>query len=188
MKLNKKNISNLIFVILLLLFFIPNTRGMMQIFLTRIFSFSPSIENASEQKKIATYDWKLHGVNTESMNLSEAKGKVVLINFWATWCPPCIAEMPSLQDLYTDYKDKAVFLFVTNEVDEDIYKFMNAKKFDYPVYRSLSNDPSPFVKSPIPQTYLLDKEGKIIIDETGAADWNTSKVRETMDKLIAAQP
>ncbi len=185
MKFNKKNVSNALFVILLILFFIPNTRGMMQIFLTRIFSFSPGVVHVEERKQVATYDWKLHGVNTESINFAAAKNKVVLINYWATWCAPCIAEMPSLQKLYNDYQEKVVFLFVTNEVDEDISKFMNAKKYNYPVYRSLSEHPKPFINSPIPQTYLLDKKGNIVIDKTNAANWNSDKVRETIDKLLA---
>ncbi len=185
MKFNRKKISNLAFVLLLVLFFIPNTRGMMQIFLTRTFSFSPGLVAAEKRIQVATYDWKLHGVNTASINFDVAKDKVILINYWATWCPPCIAEMPSLQDLYDDYKDKVVFLFVTNETDEDISKFMNAKHYDYPVYRSLSTHPKPFVNSPIPQTYLISKKGNIIIEKTGAADWNSNKVRETIDKLLS---
>ena len=185
MKLNRKKISNLIFIIILILFFIPNTRGMMQIFLTRIFSFSPGTIAVEERVKVASYDWKLHGVNTESMNFNTAKGKVVLLNYWATWCPPCIAEMPSLQNLYNDYKDKVVFLFVTNEVDEDISKFMNAKRYNYTVYRSLGNDPKPFINNPIPQTYLIDKKGNIVIDKSNAWNWNSDKVRETLDELLA---
>lgn len=161
---------------------------MMQIILTRIFSFSPGVVEVEEQKKISDYQWELQGINTDSYNLAEAKGKVVLVNYWATWCPPCIAEMPSLQKLYDDYQDKMIFLFVSNEIHEDIDKFMRAKKYTYPVYRSQSDDPNPFIKSPIPQTYVLDKQGTIVMDKSGAADWNTSKVRETLDRLIAASP
>ncbi|WP_062061076.1 TlpA family protein disulfide reductase [Aquimarina longa] len=184
MKLNKKNISNVIFVIILVLFFIPNTRGMMQIFLTRIFSFSPSLIAVEERVKIETYDWKLHGVNTESTNFNTAKNKVVLVNYWATWCPPCIAEMPSLQKLYNDYKNKIVFVFLTTDDDPELYKFMSNKSYDYPIYRSLSEHPKPFISKTIPATYILDKKGNIIIDKVGAADWNSSKVRETIDALL----
>lgn len=185
MKFNKKNISNVIFVIILVLFFIPNTRGMMQIFLTRIFSFSPGVVEVEERAKVMSYDWKLHGVNTESINFETAKGKVVLINYWATWCPPCIAEMPSLQNLYNDYKDKVVFLFVTTDDDPEINKFMKNKSYYYPIYRSLSEHPKPFVSKTIPATYLINKKGDIIIDKVGAADWDSSKVRETIDELLA---
>lgn len=185
MKFNKKNISNVIFVTILILFFIPNTRGMMQIFLTRFFSFSPGLVEVEERVKVVSYDWKLHGVNTESINFDTAKEKVVLINYWATWCPPCIAEMPSLQNLYNDYKDKVVFLFVTTDDDPEINKFMKDKSYYYPIYRSLSDHPKPFVNSPIPQTYLIDKKGNIVIDKTNAANWNSDKVRETIDRLLA---
>ncbi|WP_103070318.1 TlpA family protein disulfide reductase [Aquimarina sediminis] len=184
MKFNKKNISNLIFVILLVLFFIPNTRGMMQIFLTRIFSFSPGIVKVEERAQVLSYDWKLHGVNVESTNFSVSKNKVVLVNYWATWCPPCIAEMPSLQKLYNDYKDKVEFFFVTTDDDPEINKFMKDKHYYYPIYRSLSEHPKPFISKTIPATYLIDKKGNIIIDKVGAADWNTSKVREMIDKLL----
>lgn len=185
MKLNKKKISNLIFVIILVLFFIPNTRGMMQIFLTRIFSFSPGLVAAEERVKVESYDWKLHGVNTESMNFDTAQGKVVLLNYWATWCPPCIAEMPSLQKLYNDYKDKVVFVFLTEDDDPELNKFMSDKDYYYPIYRSLSSHPKPFVHKPIPGTYVIDKFGNVIIHKVGAANWNSDSVRETLDKLIA---
>lgn len=186
MKLDRKKISNLIFMVILILFFIPNTRGMMQIFLTRIFSFSPSLVDVEDRAQVSSYDWKLHGVNTSGFNFENAKGKVVVLNYWATWCPPCIAEMPSLQNLYDLYKEKeVVFLFVTNEVDEDIFKFMNAKKFTYPVYRSLGNDPKPFERDPIPGTYVLDKKGNVVIHKVGAADWDTSSVQETINSLLS---
>lgn len=185
MKFDKKKISNIIFVIILLLFFIPNTRGMMQIFLTRIFSFSPSLVAVEDRAKVASFDWKLHGVNTKSMNFNSAEGKVVLLNYWATWCPPCIAEMPSLQKLYNDYKDKVVFVFLTEDDDPELNKFMNDKDYNYPIYRSLSAHPKPFKHKPIPGTYLIDKKGNIVIHKIGAADWNTQKVRATIDQLLS---
>ena len=184
MKLNKKNISNLIFVVILLLFFIPNTRGMMQIFLTRVFSFSPGVVAVEDRVKVDSFDWKLHGVNTASTNFNTIKGKVILLNYWATWCAPCIAEMPSLHDLYNDYKDKVVFVFLTEDDDPELEKFMNDKKYYFPIYRSLSQQPKPFQSKPIPTTYLIDKKGNIIINRVGASDWNTDKVRETIDQLL----
>ncbi len=184
MKLNRKKIYNLAFVIVLALFFIPNTRGMMQIFLTRIFTFSPSLVEVNEQEQVETYTWKLHGVNTQNINFDTAKGKVILINYWATWCPPCIAEMPSLQKLYDDYKDKIMFLFITMDDDPELNKFMKDKNYNYPIYRSLSETPKPFNGKTLPTTYLIDKKGNIIIDKVGAANWNSQTVREAIDKLL----
>ncbi|MFC5046579.1 TlpA family protein disulfide reductase [Aquimarina hainanensis] len=185
MKIDKNKITNIIFVIILVLFFIPSTRGMIQIVLTRIFSFSPSVVQVDERKKINSYDWKLHGVNTESINMQTAEGKVIVLNYWATWCPPCIAEMPSLQKLYTDYGDKVVFLFVTTDDDPELHKFMNDKHYNYPIYRSLSQTPHPFNGEKFPTTYVVDKKGNIVIDKVGAADWNSSTVRKVLDELLA---
>ncbi len=185
MKFNKKNISNLIFVILLVLFFIPNTRGMMQIYLTRIFSFSPGVVEVDERKNVVSYDWKLHGVNTESINFDTTKGKVVLLNFWATWKAASIAEIYSLQKLYNDYKEKVVFVFLTEDDDPEIKEYMSAKKYYYPIYRSLSTYPEPFVMKPRPATYVLDKNGNIVIYKRGPANWNSDQVRETLNKLLA---
>lgn len=187
MGFNKKNILNLAFVLVLILFFIPSTRGMMQIFLTRIFSFSPSLVEESERQQLQDYNWKLHGVNTGSIDFSKAKGKVIVVSFWRSWKPSSIAQMNSLQDLYADYKDQVLFLFVTNETDEDIYAYTNAKKYTYPVYRSLSDFPVPLRDEPIPQTYIIDKRGVIVVDKNNAADWYSGKVRDLLDQLIAEQ-
>ncbi|WP_459212280.1 TlpA family protein disulfide reductase [Aquimarina rhabdastrellae] len=184
MKLDKNKISNIVFAIFIVLFLIPNTRGLMQIFLTRIFSFSPSVVAVEDRTKIEGYHWKLHGVNTPSINFKETEGKVILINYWATWCPPCIAEMPSLQKVYNDYKDEVVFLFVTTDDDPELNKFMNDKKYDFPIYRALTSAPKPLNGKSLPTTYVIDKEGTIIVDKIGAADWNSSSTRELLDKLI----
>nr|WP_256437885.1 TlpA disulfide reductase family protein [Aquimarina sp. U1-2] len=157
----------------------------MQIFLTRIFSFSPELVDKENVEQVGSYDWKLHGVNVASMNFSTAKGKVVLLNYWATWCPPCIAEMPSLQKLYNEYKDKVVFVFLTEDDDPELEKFMNSKNYNFPIYRSLSPHPNPFEHKPMPGTYLLDKKGNIVIHKRGAADWDTKKVKNTINKLIS---
>ncbi len=184
MKLDKNKISNIVFVIFIILFFIPTTRGMMQIVLTRIFSFSPSVVQVDDRTKIEGYSWKLHGVNTETINFKEAQGKVVLINYWATWCPPCIAEMPSLQKLYNDYNKDVAFFFVTTDDDPELNKFMNDKSYNFPIYRSLSATPKPLNGTSLPTTYLIDKKGHIVIEKTGAADWNSASTRKTIDKLL----
>ncbi|WP_378185136.1 TlpA family protein disulfide reductase [Aquimarina sp. W85] len=184
MKINKKNLSNLLFVLVLVLFLIPYTRGLLQIYLTRFFSFSPSVIEQKDQEHVISYDWVLEGVNTDNLDFNTCNGKVVIVNFWATWCPPCIAEMPSLQNLYISYKDRVTFLFVTNEEDAVLDKFMRSKGYDFPIYRSTTSLPVPLDASSLPTTYLIDRDGSIMINKTGAADWNTKQVRKLLDDLI----
>ncbi len=180
---NKKLLSksNIIFVVLLAIFLIPTSRE----WVMRQIAFSPSIENVENLEKIKNYNWSLKGLNTESLNFEDLQGKVIFVNFWATWCPPCRAEMPMIQKLYDGYKDKINFIFVTNENWAVVDKFFIKKNYNLPVYNSTSFPPEIFTRTnSIPASYLIDTEGNILISETGAADWNSDKVRELIDNLL----
>ena len=179
MNITKKHLLNILFIILIGLLFYPPTR----IYFIRFISFSPSIEKTEKREKLVNYNWNLKGLNTENINFNEIKNKVILVNFWATWCPPCIAELPSMQKLYRDYKDQIVFLFVTNENKETINTFLKKKNMYIPVYNPLNNRPKLFENRTIPITFLIDKQGYIIIKKKGAADWNSKKIRKLLDNL-----
>lgn len=184
MKLFKNQWTNIIIAVLILVLVIPATRKPIQIFLNKVLAFSPSVTSEEDRSALADYNWVLEKNNKDQVEFSEYKGKVILINFWATWCPPCIAEMPSLQLLYEDYQDKIVFLFVSEEDRETVKGFLNRKKFTLPAYRPLSDRPLPLDGRTLPTTYLIDQEGNIVISKVGAADWNGEKVRSTIDGLL----
>jgi len=151
----------------------------------RQIAFAPSVKDVENTETLDTYNWKLNGVNTKSVNFNEYEGEVIFVNFWATWCPPCRAEMPMIQDLYNDYNDKVSFVFVTNENLATVKTFFDDKGYDLPVYNSLSAPPQKFRETnSIPASYLIDREGNILISKVGAADWNSKKVRGLLDELI----
>lgn len=184
MKISKPQRSNIIFIgILGVLFFTPIGSKVKE-FSARLLSFSPSVESVDSRNQLTDYNWNLKGINAEDYNFSEAKGKVIVINFWATWCPPCRAEMPSLQNLYADYKDKVVFLFLTNEDDVVVNRFLERYDYTIPSFNQYSKTPSDFSVSSIPATYVLDKNGFVVIDKVGPADWDSDKVRELLDELL----
>ncbi|MGZ0016426.1 TlpA family protein disulfide reductase [Yeosuana sp. AK3] len=185
MKFTKSQISNLFFILVILILIIPQTRKPIQVFLNKGMALiSPSVQTSEKAKALKSYDWKLKDENEQVFDFENAKGKVVLINFWATWCPPCIAEMPSMQKLYNDYQDKVVFLFVTTDWYSEINPFLEKNNYTFKVFRPLKNDSGLFNVSSIPRTFLIDKSGNIIIDEEGAANWNSDKVRATIDALL----
>ncbi|MCK7589851.1 TlpA family protein disulfide reductase [Subsaxibacter sp. CAU 1640] len=146
--------------------------------------FSPSVIDEGKRIKVADYNWKLIDEAGKEFSYEEVKGKVVIINFWATWCPPCIAEMPSLNMLYNTYKDNVVFLLISNEDKSTISQFKLKNDYNFKVYSSIKPQPKMFDSSSIPKTYIIDKEGYIIIDKTGAADWNSEKVQDLLNSLL----
>lgn len=185
MKIKKAIRQNIIFLILITLLIIPQTRKPIQVVLHKgLALFGPSVIKEKNRTAVNDYNWNLKSVNdNNTFNFNQTKGKVVLVNFWATWCPPCIAEMPSMQKLYTDYKDKIEFVFISNENAETIQRFFNKKEYSFNAYTPISSAPEPFNVTSIPRTFLLDKTGRIVIDKTGASNWNSHKVRSLIDEL-----
>ncbi len=163
---------------------IPGTRKPIQIFVNKLLAFSPSVNSEDDRELIADYNWVLERNNKDRLEFPDLKNKVVIVNFWATWCPPCIAEMPSFELLYRDYKDKVEFLFVSSEDHETVRGFLNRKNYSIPAYRPLSEAPEPLNGNTLPTTFLISKNGAIVIEKVGAADWNSEKLRETLDKLL----
>ena len=178
---SRKSISNIIFVIAVaLLLYAPSREWFM-----RQIAIAPSIKKVDKSEKLDTYNWNLRGLNTESINFSELENEVVFVNFWATWCPPCRAEMPMIQKLFNDYKNKVSFVFVTTENWNTVEQFFNKNDYDLPVYNSNGLPPNKFTETnSIPASYLIDKDGNILISKVGAADWNSKKVRSLIDKLL----
>ncbi|QCX39297.1 TlpA family protein disulfide reductase [Aureibaculum algae] len=190
MKLNKKTISNILFFGFIIFLFTPfglGTRAKLTQGITYVKTllFSPSVEEIDKRLTVDTYDLKFEGiVSANDINLESLRGKVVFINYWATWCPPCIAEMPMIHKLYLDYNEKLVFLFVTTDSKEKVEKFYGKNDYNFPTYNQLSKAPLQLEVSTIPTTFILDKNGKVALSEYGAVNWNSNSIRELLDKLI----
>jgi thiol-disulfide isomerase/thioredoxin len=180
----KKNWSTILFVAAVVLLLIPQTSMPIKVFVSRLFALSPSEINADERTVLNTYEWNLSTTGGERVNFSQSEGKVVLVNLWATWCPPCVAEMPSLQKLYDVYGDKVDFYFVSSEAPLTIEKFIQKKGYTFPVFIETQSPPKDLLTQTIPTTYLISKEGRIIIHETGAANWDSDEVNTILDSLL----
>jgi thiol-disulfide isomerase/thioredoxin len=187
MKLFKNQWLNIVIVVIILAMIIPGTRKPIQIFVNELIAFSPSVTSEEDRTAIAHYNWTLEKNNKDRMDFSNLEGKVVLVNFWATWCPPCIAEMPSFQLLYEDYGDKIDFLFVSSEDHETVRGFLYRKNYTLPAFRPLSEAPAPLNGNTLHTTFLIDKTGNIVIRKVGAADWNSENVRKTIDELLTKE-
>ncbi|RFN60206.1 TlpA family protein disulfide reductase [Marixanthomonas ophiurae] len=180
----KKNKGNILFLAVLALLIIPQTRTPIQVFVQRLISFSPSETDVEERKQLTDYNWNLTSLENNGVDFSESKGRVILINFWATWCPPCIAEMPSLQNLYDEYGERVDFYLVTSEEPEIVQRFMDKKGYTFPIYIQHTKAPKVLFSQSLPTTYLISKKGEIVIKETGAADWDSEKTKGIIDGLL----
>lgn len=187
MALKKSKCSNIIFFGIIGIIIITYLTGPLHTVASKIRMtvFPPSVENTKNRVVVEDYKWDLKGINTEDFNFENAKEKVVFVNFWATWCPPCRAEMQSIQNLYDDYKNEVIFIFQTDEKPTVVKDFLTKKKYSLPSYNIYTNPPTEFTVSSIPATYLLNKKGEIVIHKVGAANWNSDKMRKLLDELIA---
>ncbi len=187
---SKEFYKNLVFVAFIAIVLVPNPIGKeikVLVSKLRVMVLNPAVESADKQQQLSNYDyeWKLVDLEGKQVQLSDYKGKVILLNYWATWCPPCIAEMPSLQKLYNDYQGKMVFIFLTSDDKSKVNTFMDKKKFTLPVFYQASNAPSKLATNSLPTTFLIDQNGKILMEEIGASDWNGESMRSILDKLLA---
>ncbi|MFV8342666.1 TlpA family protein disulfide reductase [Flavobacterium sp. XS2P39] len=183
-KPTKSTLQNFAFIVFLALLLFSPLGTFLKVQLNRLITFSPKTIALTEQKMLTSYQWQLVDVTGKNISLKDYKGKMIFINFWATWCPPCIAEMPSMQQLYAGYQDKIVFLFVTTDSFESANTFLIKENLTLPIYQSVSNPPLEMESSTIPATYLIDKKGNVVLAKIGAANWNSDSFREKLDELL----
>ncbi|MBZ4675789.1 MAG: redoxin [Anaerophaga sp.] len=178
-------VLDFLFMAFVIVMLFPGTRKPVSVFLIRQTLFSPS--ETDKVVFLSENDWQLSLTRTgeqKELNLENFKGKPLFVNFWATWCPPCVAEMPSIQRLYDEYKDKVAFLLISNENAAVINRFIEKNEYSMPVYSLLSNVPAVFETSTIPSTYLVSPSGRLLISKTGAAKWDSPKIKKILNQLL----
>ena len=121
------------------------------------------------------------------VNLSELKGKVVFLNFWATWCGPCRSEMPSMEAVYQKLNDKGLEIIAVNLGDsrKDVSEFMINYKLNFPVGLDEKKLTGMYYHiQAIPTTYIIDRRGLIIARLVGSINWNTPKVIAALESAL----
>ncbi len=140
----------------------------------------PNILSEDEQFD-ADYNFILHSFQGKDLYFSEFRGKTILLNLWASWCPPCRAEMPTIQNLYDEVKKDTNIVFVLISLDDNKTKaeqFVNDKNFNLPFYFLEDGIPAVFSTSTIPTTFVISPGGKIISKETGMAKYDSDNFHD----------
>ena len=133
MKFIRKNLSNILLVLFALFLFSPYglpVRAFLIKGVSKVTTLVFDLEIDEEDRvSLGQYNWQLVSHRGEAVSFSDMQGKVVLVNFWATWCPPCIAEMPGMQDLFEAYGDRVEFLFVARDDPERVEGFISKNQY-----------------------------------------------------------
>jgi thiol-disulfide isomerase/thioredoxin len=146
----------------------------------------PNIPAETENLPDASREFYFADVNGRVSSLNEFEGKAVFMNIWATWCPPCIAEMPSIQALYNDVKENPNVAFVLVSMDEDFEKakaFMEKREYDLPIYHYRTKAPGTYQSTVIPTTYVISADGKLALEKRGLAKYDTDEFKEFLESL-----
>ncbi|MFA6507896.1 MAG: TlpA disulfide reductase family protein [Treponemataceae bacterium] len=129
----------------------------------------------------------LRMVDGKSISIGDLKGKYVFLNFWATWCPPCQKEMPSMEALYAKFgkKNFAMLAVSVREDPKTVEKFLSSKKYSFPIALDPDGAVSAmFVGRGIPTTYILDPQGRAIAGLVGGREWNTSDAIDAFSEIL----
>jgi thiol-disulfide isomerase/thioredoxin len=150
-------------------------------------STRPSLEGPSLGEQ-ANYDWSLSDLQDHQETFARFKGKAVFLNIWATWCPPCVGEMPSIAQLAADPRlEGKGIAFVCVSIDdstETVRDFLRGKGWKMSFFQS-QRIPQVFATDGIPATFIIAPDGRIANSLVGASEWDSAEVVTLLEKLAA---
>lgn len=145
---------------------------------------------AEEEAEPASYDLSLITLDRppRTVHLSSFEGKTVFLNLWATWCAPCLAEMPYIQRLYEDMQDEVVFVTISTDDDPAVaQRFVEEKGYTFPVYRVTGSMPELYRSPTLPTTWVISAGGKLATVHAGMANYDTKGFRTFLRSLSTTQ-
>lgn len=178
--------TGILIVFSLLMVFNPDAKAFVLKGLMKIGFFQPDVDTLKKDVAQAPPDASFRDTAGNAVSLSGLKGKVVFLNFWATWCPPCRAEMPALADLYKSLKHNKNVVFLMVDVDSNYKKakaYLDAEKLILPVVEPDGNIPESLFGGSLPTTLIFDKRGQLVFKHEGAADFSGKKVYDYLSRL-----
>jgi thiol-disulfide isomerase/thioredoxin len=143
----------------------------------------------TDRSRLLPYTFTLTDINGAKVEASHFKNKVLFINHWATWCPPCVAEMPNIQRLYNKVDtNKVEFIMISFDKDpEKARKFMKRKGHTFPIYFMAGPLPAELDSDVIPTTFVIAPDGRIVTKKEGMADYDTKVFLNFLHKLAGLQ-
>lgn len=174
-------LNGLMIIILALLLLVPDTKVWVLQRLLDIGLFRATAHKEIPSKNTDTSMVQLYftDANNKITGTNDLRGKVVFINYWATWCPPCRAEMPSINSLYLKLSNDDRFVFIIADADGNLLnsgEFMRANNFSLPLYKPYGEIKTEVFSGTLPTTIIMDPEGHIVNRNEGIENYNTGEM------------
>lgn len=179
-------VFDVLFYLFILLMLIPPTRKKISSLVLQVTLHQPIFTGSSESGIIdeEALNWELVAFNGERIRFTDLQDNVIFLNFWATWCPPCIAEMPGIQDLYDQFGDRVSFILVSQENQQTVNDFLKKHDYSLPTHSPMTQIPSVFSHRSIPTTFIISRSGEIVMKHKGATKWDGKKIKRMLEELI----
>ncbi len=194
MKLNsfypwlKKNVVIILLSgFVLILFISPNAKSWLLQKLVTVGLFKAEIKKEGIAIQPENTSFLYTNEAGETASTADLKGKVIFINFWASWCPPCQAEMPSIDALYKKLEkdSRFVFIFINEEEDKNkAKKYLEKNQYTIPLYSPTGNIPNEIFSGRLPTTIVINKEGKVVLKHEGMAGYDTEVFLKQLQELL----
>jgi thiol-disulfide isomerase/thioredoxin len=136
-------------------------------------------------------EFELSDLGGQKVKLSSLKGKVVFLNFWATWCGPCRSEMPSMQRMYEKLKGEGLEILAVDQKEDKatVQRYTKALNLSFPILLDTTGRVNAqYNASALPTTYLFDRAGFIYALAVGAREWDTPEMLETLRLVLKEKP
>ena len=188
MKYIKSNIGFIISMVLLaIIAFNPEAKSFILKGLIKSGLYEPDFvpEKAKGERTVPTALFR--SVNGELIDVANSKGKVIFLNFWAEWCPPCLAEMPSISNLAKHFKGEKDLLFLMANVDGELKTstdYFTKNNYPLPAFIPAGTIPKNIFQGTLPTTIIINKNGDIVYQHDGIADYNTQETKDFIKRLL----
>ncbi len=166
---------DLVLLAILVLIVLPDGRVWVQRGLIQTGIFGSTKANEKQALAAATLNWQLADLNGNKFVLEDFSDKPLFLNFWATWCAPCRAEMPSILSLMEQTGNEAHFVLVTYDPPEKVRAFLEKHDWDLPVYFPMQQAPAELEASSLPTTLVINAQNEIIHRSEGMRNWGSEQ-------------
>src|SRR5690554_4445762 len=164
---------DVLFIAVIILLIVPGGREMVQRGIIKTGILGSTTANTNEPLAPVSKDWLLMDLEGQRYRLSDLNDRPVFLNFWATWCGPCKAEMPSITSLIEKSGDKANFILVTTEDPEHVKSYLQRQNWDLPVYFPMTAIPAQLATQSLPTSLVINSSEEIIHRSEGMRDWGS---------------